>query len=394
MKALTKQADFYLINYENLTWLLNLKDIKLPDILILDESTKIKNYASLRFRGRGKRKNKKTGKFQKPLKGLQHVLPNFEYRYIMTGTPKPGEYEQLWPQIYIVDEGRRLLANITQFRYEHYFQYGPMHYQRKLKTGHDAIIQKSLQSICYRISEDDLEQQLPRVVRRNYFIDLPSDVRDLYDEFEEDMIVELGSGQFITADSVGVKLNRLRQIAQGAVYTTKPDWEHLHDEKIDMLDALVEGLGERRAIVTYAFRHDLERMLKWRKAPVLHSGLNNRDYNDTISKWNSGSLPLLFGFPGSMGHGLNLQAGGYDIIMFGLSWGLELYQQVVGRLRRTGQESKRVWVHRILARGTVEEDLMLPRLRHASESQEQFLESFRRYKQSVAKRNQRLKRYM
>jgi SNF2 family DNA or RNA helicase len=387
LAALKKRADFYLINYENLTWYLNLKGVRQPDILILDESTKIKNYASLRFNGRGKRKDKKTGRWTRAVRGLKVAASKFKFAFIMTGTPKPGEYEQLWSQIYVLDNGKRLGQNITLFRQEHYVQYGNLPYQRALKTGHDTIIQKKLKDICFRINEEDLDKALPKVVRRNNFIDLPSNVRSMYDEMEADAIIQLEDGEYIHAEGMGVKLNKLRQICQGALYREDGSWAKIHDEKLDMLDAMVEDL-DRNALVAYSFKSDLERMQAWRKAPILRSGMSDRDYNRVIAAWNAGDLPLLYLHPASAGHGLNLQDGGYDVIIFGLSWGLELYQQLIGRLRRTGQENPHVMVHRILTRGTVEEDLMLPRLAQASEDQRAFLDSFKRYRDKISKRNQ------
>ena len=321
------------------------------------------------------------------LRGLKHTAQQFKFRYICTGTPKPGEYENLWSQMYVLDFGRRLQDNITSFRGVHYHQYGSLPYQRELKRGHDKIIENNIKDICYHVSEDQVKQALPTVVRRDYLIDLPPKIRQMYDEFEADKIIELDTGEIVEAKIAAAELNVLRQIAQGAVYTEDHSIVQLHSEKIQMLDAIVEDLGSRNAIVTYAYRHDLEKMLAWRNAPVLHSGLNAAEYKRVISAWNAGKIPLLYGFPGSMGHGLNLQGGGYNIIMFGLNWGLERYQQVIGRLRRTGQTADRVFVHRILARDTVETDLVAPRLRKASESQREFLAALRVYRERVLQRN-------
>lgn len=385
-KALKEDAEIYLINYESLPWLINRSEIKEFDTLVLDESTMVQNASSVRFAGKGRRLNPKyeegsdLPKWLPPVTGLKKVVGNFDRVHLMTGTPKPGEYMGLWSQMFCLDLGKALQPTITKFRQKYYYRYGPEFYHIKLRDDDcKKEIQRLLKPLCYRIPSKEVAAVLPKVTERTYLVDLPAKAKSVYDELKEDFFAEIDD-QPITVENIAIRSNKLQQVCQGAVYDDNKNVVQIHKEKIDMLDALLTDLGGRNALVIYSFRHDLDNLLKFRKFPVLKSRASEKELNQIIDGWNAGKYPVVYGHPGSMSHGLNLQGGGFDVIFFGLTWSLDRYQQTIGRLRRNGQKNDVVFVHRIACRNSVEDWLMLPRLRERGESQREFLKSFNRYK--------------
>ena len=393
IKALQTDADIYLINYESLSWLINLEDRQKFDVLVLDESTMVQGYNSVRFAGRGKRRNPKYEKdpdnqpvWLPPVKGLKKIVGLFDRVYLMTGTPKPGEYMGLWSQMYCLDQGRQLGKTITDFRSRYYTRYGPEFYQIKLRSKKaEKEIQDKLKPLCYRISQKEVAAVLPKVTQRTYYVDLDRKTRKIYDEIENDFFIEL-ENRPITVENVAILSNKLQQICQGSIYDDNRNVLKIHSLKIDMLDALIGDLGDRRLLVIYTFRHDIDSLVRYRNAPVLRSSMADRKFNHLVDNWNKGKYPIIYGHPASMGHGLNLQGGGFDIVFFGLTWSLDKYQQSIGRLRRSGQPNETVFVHRIACRNTIEDGIMLPRLKQRNESQRDFLNAFTRYRNDAARK--------
>jgi SNF2 family DNA or RNA helicase len=298
----------------------------------------------------------------------------------MTGTPKSGEYLGLWSQIYCLDFGKALGQNITAFKKEYYYRYGPEHYHIKIKSKEaEADIRKRLRPLCYRIPDSEVRANLPEVVHRYHYLELPPGARKQYKDLEEDFFLEIEDEE-ITVNNIAIRSSKLQQICQGAIYTDEKNVKKIHNEKIDYLDSLLSGLGDSNALVVYTFRHDLERLLAFRNAPVLKSSMAEKKFNILKDEWNSGKHPVIYGHPKSIGHGLNIQGGGHHLIFFGLHWSLDLYQQVIGRLARTGQKASQVFVHHLVMNDTVETDLMLPRLKQKEESQTSFLQYFENYK--------------
>ena len=384
LAAIEQPADIYLLNFENITWWLNETNF-IPDCLVIDESSLIQSWSSMRFKGKGRHIHPKTGEVVKAKKGLKHVVDKFRFVYEMTGTPKSGEYLGLWAQIFMLDGGQRLGKNITAFKKEYYYQYGPEPYMIKIKDKQcERDIQRRLRTICYRVPESEIRAVLPEVMPRYYSLEMPARARKLYEEIEEDFFLEL-EGEEITVSNIAVRSNKLRQIANGAIYTDSKEVKKIHDEKIDYLDSLINGLGDSNALVIYAFRSDLYRLLAWRNAPVLKSGLPEKEFDKLQKEWNVGEHRIIYGHPKSMGHGLNIQGGGHHIIFFGLHWSLDQYLQVIGRLARTGQVQRTVFAHHIMMANTVETELMLPRLKQRDASQQQFLRSFEDYRQKKSR---------
>jgi hypothetical protein len=388
-KGLQEEADIYLINYENIVWMLNLPNAPKFDALVLDESTMVQGYSSTRFKGKSKRRNPKWTEDNDELMwlprkvGLKHVVDKFEYVYTISGTPKPGEYLGLWSQIYCLDNGAALGKNITAFRSKYYYQYGPSHYQISLRgRDEEKEIKRKIAPLVCRISDEEIAAVIPKLAQpQDHLITLPNRARRLYNELENDFFAEIEDTQ-ITVENVAVASGKLQQVCQGAIYDDYREVKKIHDEKIEVLDALITGLGGSNCLIIYSYKHDLSRLQNYRRAPVLRSTLSDAKFIKLQDEWNSGKHPIIYGHPKSMGHGLNLQGGGHHIIFFGLTWSLDKYQQTIGRLRRSGQENEYVFVHRIACRNTLETEIMIPRLAARSESQRQFLDYFAKWRQN------------
>lgn len=365
--ALAANADIYLINYENITWLLNKTNFE-ADCLVLDESSMMKSYLSVRFRG-------KAG-----VQGLKHVCDQFEYVYEISATPKPAGYEDLWPQIYLLDQGFRLGKNISAFRKRWYFQYGRESWMWKIKGPEaEQEIRNEIADICYRISDKEVAAVLPDTQEITHTVDFAPKVRKDYKFIEDEFFLDIGDAE-ITVNNAATMSGKLQQFCNGAVYTDDEQVQPVHDEKLQMLDALIEDLGGENVLIIYSFRHDLERLQSWRNAPVLSNKLSTTKFNQLRDEWNAGQHQIMYGHPRSMGHGLNLQQGGHHIIFFGLPWSLEGYQQTIGRLARSGQQQSTVFVHHIVVSDTIETEVMLPRLRQRDASQHALLEFLARWR--------------
>lgn len=268
LKALQAEADIYLTNYENLTWLFNLEEQFHFDAVVYDESTKLQSASSKRFAGKGRYYDEKKEVWVKAQKGVKHVAADFDYRYIVTGTPKPGEYSGLWSQVYCLDQGEALLPTITAFRHKWYYQYGPQFYQLAIRDDEaKEEIKSRLKDICYHIPRKEVAAVLPKVVERTYHVELPPKVRSVYDELEEDFFIafddidEDGEEYVVTVANTAVLSNKLQQVTQGSIYDDKRNVKVLHHEKLDMLDALVSDLGSRNAIIIYNYQHDVDSLL-------------------------------------------------------------------------------------------------------------------------------------
>lgn len=385
LKALNADVDVCLINYDSLVWYLNLPDRPKFNALVLDESTNVQNAGSVRFKGKGACKKvvkKETVNVPKVF-GLKDRL-DFDYVYLMTATPKSNKYLGLWSQAYCMDKGERLGKNITAFRKRYYYRYGPEFYHIRLRDD-DAKeeIKNNLRDICYHIPRSVIAATLPKVMVRNYYVDLPPKAQRVYKELEKDFISEIGKN-VVTVENIAIRSGKLHQVCQGTVYDDDRNPVKVHTEKLEMFGAIVEGLGDRNAFVLYNYKPTLAELQSKYPAPVIRSTLSDERYNALIDGWNNNKYPIIYAHPKSAGHGLNLQHGGYDVILFGLMWSLDLYQQTIGRVRRNGQKNDMVFVHRIIARNTIEDRLMAPRLKARSESQKDFIEHFVRYKRMLA----------
>lgn len=341
IKALSVNADLYIINRENIPWLVDyLRNDWYFDTVVIDESSSFKNSRSKRF------------------KALKMVLPKINRLIELTGTPSPNGVEDLWAQIYLLDQGTRLEKYITHFRAK-YMEPNKRNrsqiFDYKIKDGvYDSIINK-ISDICISMkSEDYLE--LPDLSYNEIPVILNDKARRDYDKMERDFVLELeGAEDEITAVNAAALSNKLLQISNGAVYDSTGIYTEVHDAKIEAFLELVERLQGKSLLVFYNFQHDRDRI----KRALEKSDLVVKDLKTTQDEddWNAGKIDILLTHPASAAYGLNLQEGGNHVCWFGLSWNLEHYQQANKRLHRQGQKEK-VIIHHLVTQGTRDEDVM------------------------------------
>lgn len=341
IKALSVNADLYIINRENIPWLVDyLRNDWYFDTVVIDESSSFKNSRSKRF------------------KALKMVLPKINRLIELTGTPSPNGVEDLWAQIYLLDQGTRLEKYITHFRAK-YMDPNKRNRSRifdyKIKDGvYDSIINK-ISDICISMkSEDYLE--LPDLSYNEIPVILNDKARRDYDKMERDFVLELeGAEDEITAVNAAALSNKLLQISNGAVYDSTGIYTEVHDAKIEAFLELVERLQGKSLLVFYNFQHDRDRI----KRALEKSDLVVKELKTTQDEddWNAGKIDILLTHPASAAYGLNLQEGGNHVCWFGLSWNLEHYQQANKRLHRQGQKEK-VIIHHLVTQGTRDEDVM------------------------------------
>jgi SNF2 family DNA or RNA helicase len=337
--AFASDAQIVVINVDNVVWATNEGLLAGFDTLVIDESTRFKNARSNRW------------------KALKKVLPQFTSRFALTGTPTTQGLQDLFAQVYLVDKGQAFGASFYKWR-EYYFRpLDPNGWKWAPKHGALEVITKSIAPFTFQIEPGDYAAQLPELVINDLVVELPHAARALYDQLKEDFVV----GE-VSAASGGVLVNKLAQIANGFIYTGDAELgtqqaEWLHDAKLDALEEVIESQQGAPLLVLYRYRAELEAMRKRWPAPYLGSGVSNVTAAKTIADWNAGRLPILYGHPASMGHGLNLQDGGSTIVWYGLPWSLEEWQQAIARLHRSGQKST-VWVHRIVAADTVDREIL------------------------------------
>jgi SNF2 family DNA or RNA helicase len=331
LSALNKKADVYVVNRENLSWLIDYYKSKWPfDLLAIDESTSFKNPTSKRFRD------------------LKKVLKYIKKRIILTGTPAPNGYMDLFSQIYILDEGERLGKNVTRYR-NTYFDKDFMGFNYVLKEGAAERIQEKIKDIVYHVPTEG-NVNLPDVVSTVIDTPLTPALMKKYKDFEEDMIMMIEDNE-ITSISAAALSNKLLQFSSGAVYDEDQNIHFIHDLKFDTLDEVIEENPNDNILVAYNFKHELLRLKKrYPSAVVLSKG------GSEVKAWNEGKIKMLLVHPASAGHGLNLQHGGSLAVWFGFTWSLENYQQLNKRLHRSGQKNTVRLVH--IAVGAVEYRLM------------------------------------
>ncbi len=333
-EALQKRAFLYIINRENVTWLVENTHWRF-DGLVIDELSSFKSAKAQRFRA------------------LKRVRPLCKRVIGLTGTPAPNTLIDLWPQIYLLDMGRRLGRFVTHYR-ERFFvpdkRNQHMVYSYKLREGAEREIYERIGDICISMKATD-HLRMPELVSSRVEVHMSNSERKEYDTLRRDMVLKLGSGE-IDAVNAAALSGKLLQMASGAVYDSEGRALRIHDRKLDALEDLIEAANGKPLLVAYWYKHDLERIRERFDARVI-------DTEQDITDWNAGRIPVALIHPASAGHGLNLQAGGNTIVWFSLTWSLELYQQLNARLWRQGQAASTVIVQHIITAGTHDEDVML-----------------------------------
>lgn len=339
IRALNTPGDIYVINRENVPWLVEYYRNAWPfGMVVADEFSSFKNHQAKRF------------------KALTWVRKHITRFVGLTGTPAPNGLIDLWAQVYLLDEGKRLGTKITHFREryfepdqrdrEHIFSYAP-------KPGADEAIHKLIGDICVSMKAEDY-LELPDCITVTVPVLLDDKAQAAYTKLEREMLLEVDEST-IDAGTAAVLTNKLLQLCNGAVYDESRNVVEIHDCKIEAFMELVEGLNGKPALVFYNFQHDLSRIEKALKG----SGLKVRRLQGPQDEddWNNRKIDILLAHPASCAYGLNLQQGGNHVIWFGLNWSLELYQQANKRLHRQGQTEK-VIIHHLAVEGGIDEDVI------------------------------------
>lgn len=357
VKALCTPADVYVMSRDNVDWLVGYYRQDWPfDMVVLDESSSFKNPQSKRF------------------KALKKIRSRISRLVELTGTPAPNGMMDLWAQVYLLDGGERLGKTIGGFR-ERYFLPDKRNrttiFSWKAKEEAEARIRGLIGDICISMKAEDY-LSLPDCIEHDIPVKLDGPAEKAYRKLEAEMLLPVDGGE-ITAGSAAVLTGKLLQLCNGAVYDAENRVAEIHRCKLDAFLETAEQLHGEPALVFYAFQHDMDRLL----AVLSGSGLRVRAYAgpDDADAWNRGELDILLAHPASCAYGLNLQAGGRQIIWFGLTWSLEQYQQANKRLHRQGQE-KPVIVHRLVVQGGVDEDVIWA-LGHKGDTQAALLESLK-----------------
>lgn len=342
--ALDSPADIYVINRDNVQWLVELLGTHWPfDAVVVDELSSFKNPQSKRFRA------------------LKRVIKLAAYVFGLTGTPAGNGYIDLWPEIYLIDSGAALGKTLTNFR-DTYFtpgrRKGHIVYEWNLKPGAKERIDSKLRPFCLSMSSEDW-LQLPPIIYNDVTVRMTPEERAEYDRLSRDKVLPLLEGKrtsiedmdsAVVGETAAVLSNKLLQMANGAVYDDQGGVFYLHDHKLEALQDIVDASPGQPLLVYYSYKHDAQRIRRRFDATMLES-------SEDIANWNAGKISMLLCHPASAGMGLNLQQGGHIMVWFGLPWSLELLQQAEARLHRQGQEES-VIVHRILCEDTLDEKVL------------------------------------
>lgn len=332
-KALNCPAFLYIINRENVSWLV--ENFRWDfDTVVIDELSSFKSNRTERF------------------KAMKKVRPLVHRVIGLTGTPAPNSLLDLWPEMYLLDMGQRLGRFITGYR-ERFFNPDKRNreivYSYKPREGVEDVIYSLISDICISMKAVDY-LDMPERIDNRIEVEMSAKEKKIYDDFCRDMVVQIGDEE-LDAVNAGVLSGKLLQMANGAVYGDDRRVLPIHSRKLDALEDLVEAANGKPLLVAYWYKHDLARIREhFPEARCI-------DTSKDISDWNAGKVPMALIHPASAGHGLNLQEGGYTIVWYGLTWSLELYQQLNARLWRQGQKHT-VVIHHIITKGTHDEDVM------------------------------------
>lgn len=333
-EALRKSAGIYLINRENVDWLINKSGFPFDfDMVVIDELSSFKSASAKRF------------------KSLLKVRPKVKRIVGLTGTPSSNGLMDLWAEFRILDMGERLGRYITHYRNNFFVpdkRNQQMIFSYKPRPGAEDAIYRLISDITISMKSADF-LKMPECIMNEVEVKLSEKEWSVYDELRQEMVVSLEDEEIDVANAAALS-GKLLQMANGAVYNEEKSVFHIHDRKIDALEDLIEGANGKPVLVAYWYNHDLERIKKRFRVREIK---NSKDIKD----WNSGEIPIAVIHPASAGHGLNLQSGGSTLIWFGLTWSLELYQQTNARLWRQGQKST-VVIHHIISKDTIDEDVM------------------------------------
>ena len=336
LAALHTPADLYVINRENVVWLVETLGQSWPfPIVVIDELSSFKSAQAKRF------------------KALRRVRGRIKRIIGLTGTPRPNGLEDLWAQVYLLDQGGRLGKTLTQFRSRYLLpekMNGHIVYSYKPRPGAEAEVYDRLADVAMSIKKEDV-LSLPGQIYEDVLLTAPPALLKKYKKFERDQVLEcLDDEGEIVAGTAAALTNKLLQFANGAIYDMEGKAHELHTVKLEALEELIEAAGGESVLVLYAYKHDAERIKK-------RLTVRELDTPEDMDAWNRGEIPVALAHPASIGHGLNLQDGGHIIIWYGLSWSLELYQQANERLNRPGQQHV-CRIYHLILKGTHDERVL------------------------------------
>jgi len=360
---LKKDVDVYLINFDGLDWLVpKIYNTAKPlfDVLVIDESSRMRNTDSKRY------------------KALKKVLGRFKRRYILTGTPQPKSLLNLFGQVFIVDRGATFGPYITAFRNQYFYKRPDDDYAFHPLPGASEKIHHALKQRIFHLSDKDY-LSLPPLYEHDIMVELDKETRKKYREMERDFLLKVEDGLVLAANAA-VASGKCRQICNGAVYLNNTsEYEVVHDYKLQAYVDLIEELNGEPAIVVYQYEHDYLRMNKVVPGTKFTGAKNPEAIK---ADWDAGKIPVLYIHPASAGFGLNMQVGGNNMIWFGLTFDYELYAQTIKRLHRQGQ-TKPVHVYRLMVKSTVEDRVIAKVLREREDMQEALFSVLKTYWENV-----------
>ena len=338
--ALRKKAHIYIINRENVSWLIEESGIPFDfDMMVIDELSSFKNGKAKRF------------------KSLLKVRPLVKRIVGLTGTPAGNGLMDLWAEFRVLDTGKRLGRFISNYRLNYFTpdkRNGQIIYSYKpLPYAEDAIY-RQISDITISMKATD-HLKMPELVSSEYAVRLSDEEKQKYADLKQELVLSLGDTEITAANAASLS-GKLSQMANGAIYDDNGEVIQIHDRKLDALEDIIEAANGKPLLVAYWFKHDLTRISE--RLKKLHIPFSRLDDSNSIRRWNNGEIPVALIHPASAGHGLNLQSGGSTLVWFGLTWSLELYQQTVARLWRQGQISETVVVQHIVTKGTIDERIM------------------------------------
>ncbi len=340
LSALKKKADLYMINRENLQWLIEKSGLPFDyDMVVLDELSSFKSWQSKRFRA-----------FMKVRPKVQRVVG-------LTGTPSSNGLMDLFAEFKCLDMGERLGRFITQYRNAFFIpdrMNGQVVYSYKLRPFAEEEIYRRIGDITISMKALD-HLKMPELIENRYPVYMDDGEKQQYESMKKNLILPYLENEAITAANAAALSGKLCQMANGAVYSDEGSVAHIHDRKLDALEDIIEA-AQGPILLCYWFKHDLERITK--KLDELKVEYARISSDGSIRMWNEGKFQVGLIHPASAGHGLNLQAGGNHIVWFGLTWSLELLEQTNARLWRQGQRAEAVVVQYLVTAGTIDERIL------------------------------------
>ena len=334
LKALKQNSDIYIINRENVDWLVTKSGIDFNfDMLIIDELSSFKSHTSKRF------------------KSLLKIRPYFERVVGLTGTPSSNGLMDLWAEFRVLDLGERLGRYITHYRNEYFLpdkRNGAVIFSYKPQPNAEERIYRRLADMTISMKSTEY-LKMPELILNELEINLDEEDQIKYKKFKKEMVMTIQEKEIDAINAASLS-NKLIQLANGSIYDEDKKFYEVHNKKLDKLEEIIESANGKPVLVAYWFKADKERIEKRFKVREIKTA-------DDIKQWNKGMIDLALIHPASAGHGLNLQSGGSTLVWFSLTWSLELYQQTNARLYRQGQKDT-VVIHHLIIKNTIDEDIM------------------------------------